>query len=222
MKKLLLIPMMVLAFVGTAWAQPQTMLEITGYLYEQDGFPPSVYGELLSGVGFVETVSSELDWNPALDQLTWVVSGLTSTGQSSLGSYILVNYQGGRLDIVADRFSSSGHTQPLYGTEPPNTTAPGLFLDGVIYLTGEFTSFQLLYNPTTGSGHFEGHLIFTGGSELSHDVVDPEGYTVAGAIGPGGAFMPAGYDLEAIGQISFDPTIPTVQRSWGGVKNLYR
>ena len=43
------------------------------------------------------------------------------------------------LTIAVDFFPASGGTEPTYGTNPPNATAPSTFVDGIaVYLTGVF------------------------------------------------------------------------------------
>ncbi len=187
------------------------------------GFPPSNPGDVLVGVGFVEGVGPELDWDPTQIELTWLIYDLVSTGEMDIGGGLLfIGYVGGILDIVADPFAGPGHTAPEYGFDPPNATSPGTFWDGEVYLHGEFINFIMTYDPNQNAGHFEGDVIFTGGTELDELAQNPEGYTVAGTVDSFGAPVPDGYDLEAIGHITFDPNIPTQGNTWGQVKNLYR
>jgi len=206
-----------------------TMLDFTGFLYESDndpavvGFPPSDISDILCGVGHIENIGPELDWDPGVVQLTFVISDLISTGQveTPTGMFYIL-YQGGTLDIVADAYAGGGYTDPDYGFDPPNATSPSTFWDGEIYLHGEFYQFYMTYHPTLHAGSFEGYLDWTGGTQLDMLYPDPEGYTVAGTVDPLGAPVPEGYDLEAVGHISFDPAIPVENNTWGQVKNLYR
>ncbi len=208
-----------------------TMLDFTGFVYESDntpgvqGFPPSEVGDVLTLVGFIENIGPELladpDWDPNLYQLTIHLSGLTSTGEYDTGTgMVYIVYNDGVCDIVAD--PHVGGTPPDYGTDPPSAVAPGTFVDGDVYLHGEFTTFYMTYHPSLHVGSFEGYVVWTGGSQLSSLFQDPVGYTVAGTVDPFSAPVPDGYDLEADGHISFDAAIRGEDRTWGQLKSLYR
>ncbi|MFH1843690.1 MAG: hypothetical protein ABIF77_10850 [bacterium] len=218
-----------LLVAAAANAQTYTMLDVTGFLYESDnsagivGFPPSDPGDILTGVGFVQSIGAELDWNLEIHQLTWLVSDLTSLGQSDLGNgLMLITYDGGTLDIVADAYTSPGYTIPAYGVEPPNATAPATFSDGEVFLHGEFYSFLMVYDTFKKSGFYEGHLFFVGGTQLGSTAGSAEAYTVAGTVGPEHAPVPGGYDLETVGHITFDVELEPEYNTWGQVKALYR
>lgn len=218
-----------LFLAGAVQAQTTTMLDVTGFLYEEDntpgevGFLPSNPGDVLAGIGFIEGLGPEIDWDPSLVELTWVFYDLVSTGEMDLGNGMFYTaYLGGSLDIVADAYAGGGYTAGDYSVEPPNATAPATFADGEVYLHGDFTNFFVVFDPVQHSGYFEGYLTFTGGTEFNELAPNPHGYTFAGNVDPMGAPVPDGYDLEAVGHITFDPEVPTTESTWGQVKNLYR
>jgi hypothetical protein len=228
MKKLILFGVCIV-LAGTAMAQNTTMLNFTGFLYESDnspgvqGFPPSDPGDILSGVGYIESVGPELNWDLGVNQITWYMTDLISTGPIDLGNGMFyVVYTAGTLDIVADAYNDPGFTDADYGIEPPNATAPSTFTDGEVYLHGEFYNFYMTYHPTLHVGSYEGYVIWTGGTQLNDLIPDPQGYTIAGTVDPYAIPVPDGYDLESVGQVIFDPIIPTEDSTWGQVKNLYR
>jgi hypothetical protein len=232
MKKLILVSTCVM-LAGTVQAQIYTMLDFTGFLYESDntpgvqGYPPSNPGDVLSGVGFVESIGTELsddpDWDLNEFEITWVLSNLISYGETDLGSGLYqIFYTGGTFDIVGDRYTRPNHSASVYGIEPPNATAPATFWDSRIYLHGELTDFFMICDTNLNTGYYESRMIFTSGTELSDLVHNPEGFTVAGTVNQGSAPIPDGYDLEAIGHITFDALIPASKSTWGQVKNLFR
>jgi hypothetical protein len=227
MRRIILL-LLSLLIAGTVQAQSVTMLQATGFLYESDnaagvvGFPPSDPGEVLTGCGYIVGIGPDIDWDPATHELTWVFSGLISNGALDIGGgYLMTIYAGGTIEIWADAYAAPGRSVPDYGVEPPNATSPATFADGELYLLGEFTSFYITYNASLHSGNFEGHILFTGGSQLNTDHADPVGYTVAGTVDPHSAPVPEGYDLEAVGEITFDPALRTEKSTWGQVKSLY-
>jgi len=224
-----LIAMSCSLLVGSVQAQNSTFLTFTSFMYESDntpgvqGFPPSNEGDVMTAVGFIESVGPELDWDTEAVQLTVVMYDLISTGEQDIGNglYYIV-YTGGSVDIIANAYSDPNYTYPDYGVEPSNATSPSTFWDGEVYLTGQFYSFYMTYYPALHIGSFEGYLDWTGGSQLNLMYPDPEGYTLAGTVDPFGAQVPDGYDLEAVGDITFDPAIPVKENTWGQVKSLYR
>jgi len=217
-----------LLVASSASAQSFTMLNFTGFMYEEDnasevvGFPPSNPGDVLAAVAFIESIGPELDWNTDEVELTLVLYDLVSVGEVDIGGISYIEYVGGALDVVADAYTESWYTAPVYGTDPPNATAPPNFWDGEIYLHGEFFVFYMTYSPTLHTGSFQGTLNWTGGTQLNSLYYGYEGYTIAGTVDPFAAQVPTGYDLEQVGHVTFDPVIPVEETTWGQVKDLYR
>ena len=209
-----------------------TFLEYNSFMFEEDntpgevGFPPSDPGDILTAVGFVANLGPGLEWGPEWDmgivELTIVLTDLVSTGEQDMGNGLFyIIYTGGTIDIMADPFNDPGYTAADYGEEPPNATAPATFWDGEQYLHGEFSSFWMTYYPMLHTGSFEGQFVFTGGTQFDPAGI-PDGFTFAGDVDPFAAQVPIGYDLEAVGQITFDQSVPNEPNTWGQVKNLYR
>jgi hypothetical protein len=226
MKMLIMIAISLLLLGSEAFADPA--IEFNGYLYESNnapgvvGFPPSEPGDVLSGVGTIPRVGSQVDWNLDWVQLTWYITDLVSTGETPIGgSARLIEYQEGTMYIVADTYGSAGYTDFSYGLEPPNATSPSTFLDGTFYLIGQFYIFNMVYHPALNVGSFEGYLIWTGGSQIDNVVQPCFPYLVGGAVDPYAAPVPDGYDLEAVGEI-YDMVIGIQEHSWGRIKVLYR
>jgi hypothetical protein len=215
---------------SSVWAQGSivTLIDFSGQMYEEDntpgevGFPPSDPGDVLAAVGFAENLSPLLPWNFADAEYTIVVSGLVSGGQMEpYPDWYQIPYAGGTIVVVADAFAGGGFTAAEYGVDPPNATAPATFADGATYLVGSIENFTMTYYAVTGTGDFNGDIVWTGGSELDEDVIgSAEGYVFSGTAQT--IASPDGYDLEMVGHIAFDPAIAAEEDSWSGVKNLYR
>ncbi len=230
MKNLLTMSGIVLVLVmaaGAAFAQPDTMLDFTGLLYESDntpgaiGFPPSDVGDVLAGGGFIQNINPALPWTLDDNEFTFFMSDLVSTGQIDIGGGILqISYTGGTLAFASDLFADGGFTAADYGIDPPNATMQSTFMDGTVVLSGEFTSFSMTFNPATHTGNFEGTVTWTGGADLIE--VPSDGYTFAGTVDATNAQIPEGYDLETVGHVNFDPSISVEPSAWGDVKALFR
>jgi hypothetical protein len=232
MKKIIILGLIAFGLAvtsGIALAQDtETILNFTGFMYESDntpgavGYPPSNPGDILAAVGFIEDMSQPLEWSPDEYQYTIYMDDLVSAGEVDIGGgTFYITYDGGFVDIVAQRYDDPGYTMPDYGIEPPNATAPSTFTDGEIYLHGYFYMFYMLYYPSLHVGNFEGLINWTLHPDLG-ELFNPEGNVFAGTVDPLMAPVPDGYDFEMDGHVTFDPTIPNELKSWGGVKNLYR
>ena len=228
MKRIIMLCSLVLVLAAPALAQEQTILDFTGFMYESDntagevGFPPSNPGDVLAAAGFIENMSAPLLWSPEEFQYTIVISDLVSLGETDFGGGMFyIAYSGGTVDIWAQRYDDPGYTAPEYGIEPPNATAPGTFGDGAAYLHGEFLSFYMIYYPALHVGNFEGLINWTIHPDIG-ELFDTEGNIFSGTVDPISAPVPDGYDLEMDGHVTYNPTIPVEQGTWGQVKHLYR
>jgi hypothetical protein len=212
---------------GVCWAQ-NTILDFTGFMYEEDntpgaiGFPPSDAGDVLTAVGHIESISQPLMWSPDSYEYTIYISDLVSDGWYDIGGgCYYITYSGGACDIIAQEYAGAGYTAPDYGIEPPNATVPSTFIDGEVYLHGEFYSFYMVYYPTLHVGNFEGLINWTLHPDLG-ELFDPEGNIFAGTVDPLAAPVPDGFDMEMDGHVDFNPTIPVERDTWGDLKLLYR
>jgi len=232
MKRIIILSVLTLCaamVAGTVWAQDtQTILDFTGFVYEDNnspgevGFPPSNPGDILAAVGFIESVSQPLYWSPDEYQYTIYISDLVSDGEVDIGyGTFYITYSGGSVDIVAQRYNDAGYTMPEYGVEPPNATAPSTFMDGDIYLHGEFSSFYMVYYPTLHVGNFEGVIAWTIHPNIG-ELINDYGTIFSGTVDPIAAPVPDGYDLEMDGHVMYYHAVPTENSTWGQVKNLYR
>ena len=219
---------------GVVWlpalasAQTHTMLDFTGFMYEEDntpgvvGYPPSNPGDIMAGLGVIDAMSQPLVWSPDDYEYTIVFSDLVSVGEVDMGGGVYyIAFDGGFVDVYADEYAGAGYTAPDFGTEPPNATAPSTFMDGQLFLHGEFYMFWIIWYPALNAGNFEGYCNWTLGSGLG-ELENPDGYAFAGLLDPYVAPIPDGYDLEAVGHVTFDPTVPREVSTWGNVKSLYR
>jgi len=215
----------VLAAAMTILASPafaqNAILDFQGYSWETGGFPASNPGDVLQVVGVVDALDSRFGVNLATEEVTVHASNLVSTGQIDIGGGVLsVAYVGGNLDVYRD--PAMDHD---YGFNPPNATAPSTFTNGSLLLGGTFDSFFLFYDPSTGSGAYEGNVLFSSGSGLTTlNQISANAYTFGGVLSSNaaGGNVPEGYDLQVDGVIEVEVIVGVEQKSWGAVKNLYK
>ena len=218
--RLLLVAALAVVMAGSAQAQ-NALIDYQGYAWENGGVPPSSPGDVLSIVGVVDNLDPRFGINLLVDEVTLSVANLVSTGQVDIGGGILsIAYVGGSIDLYQD--PSQDHD---YGTNPPNATAPSTFTNGTLFLGGTFTSFFLFFDPGTGSGAYEGNVVFNAGSGLAAlNQLNANGYTFGGVLNTNasGGNVPQGYDLQADGTIEVEVRVGVEQKSWSTIKDMYR
>jgi len=203
-----------MAMTGSAFAQTNQILHVSGNTWESGGFPPSNPGDGLNIVGILNSIEYPLVWDTANYSYTMYVRQLVSLGEVNISGTRLASYSGGLFTIYVD-WLPSNHD---YGTNPPNGTSPGTFADGIsTYLDGYFTGFSLSFNDVTQSGSFSGTLNFTGG-----DVYSLLNATTGWTFGANLAGVsPTGYDLQVNGDV-YLTVVGVEEATWGGIKALYR
>lgn len=221
MKRLPLLPAAcVLLIAGSALAQ-NALIDYQGYAWETGGFPESVAGDVLSIVGVVDSLDARFGVNLAVDEVTLHVTGLVSAGQVDIGGGVLsISYSGGTIDLYRD--PTRDHD---YGIDPPNGTAPPTFTNGSLLLGGTFSNFFLYFDPSSGSGAYEGNCTFTAGSGLATlNQLNANGYTFGGTLdsNASGGNVPQGYDLQVDGVVEVEVIVGVESRTWGSVKEMYR
>lgn len=213
-----------LTAASTSGAEEALLLfDYVGFDYESPDPNASMFGEVGSGyngVGSVPNIFFPLVPDEATKQYTYVFSGLASTARAVYGDFVVVDYAGGVLSVYEDDLA--GGTDPLYGVNPPNATAPGNFADGTLFLEGTLSNFQIVFNTSNGSGSFNSDFIATGGSQLgSIPPSDRDGWTFSGITG-NATNIPLGYVHQVDGQVFLTKPTLTLPSTWGGVKALYR
>lgn len=210
-----------MALMATNAFAVNAIIDYQGYAWESGGLPPSNPGDILSVVGVVDAIDARFGVNFATEEVTLFASGLVSTGQVPVGGGVIqIAYNGGTLDLYRD--PAKNHD---YGVNPANATAPSTFVDGALFLSGPFTSFFLFLDTTSGSGAYEGNVVFNAGSGLTTlNQIQASGYTFGGVLNSAasGGNVPGGYDLQVDGTIEVEVIVGVEQKSWGAVKSLYK
>jgi len=213
----------VLGFATLAHADTN-IIDYQGYTWETGGFLPSNPGDVLTIVGVADNIDAIFGINLGTEEVTVVASGLISTGQVALGGgFYAISYVGGTLQVYND--AAMNHD---YGTFPPNGTAPSTFVDGSLLLGGFFNDFVLYYGPSSppaAVGSYEGNVTWNAGSALGAITgIQNDGFTFGGVLNDAAAAgsVPDGYDLQADGVIEVKVIIGVEDKTWSGVKGLYR
>ncbi len=196
-----------------------------GYDYESPDPIPSQFGEAgagYHGLGFVPNLFAPLMPDTVNYQYTYYISGLTVAQPDSgrqLRHHQLLRF---RLHPRLRGREVGRHGLPIYGTNPPNASAPASFVDGTLFLEGSLSGFQLVLNTANNSGSYEAQFDVTGGSQYGSIPANQRGgWTFAGATG-NELNRPSGYAHQIDGQIFLNPAVPTRPTTWGRLKTTYR
>jgi hypothetical protein len=206
----------------TAHAQ-QLLIDYVGFDYEDPNPDPSGFGELNSGyvgIGEVPNIFAPLVADPTNNYYTYYVSGATAIARQDFGDFVIVDYGTGTLSVFED--SKTSGTLAVYGTNPPNATAPSTFTDGTMILQGTLTNFRVVFSTFSNAGSYEGNLDVNGGSQLSLIPEDQrQGWTFSGFTGNATSIAP-GYVHQVDGQVFLQEPTPAKPASWGMIKARYR
>lgn len=216
-KSLSLLLTLALLSVSAVQSSAVVLVDYVGYAYETGGLLPSDPGDVLVFTAVATNVDPLTGVDLGTAEVTFYVYDLISTGQGSdVFGNAIITYTGGTLEVWRD-----GSLNADWGINPPNATAPGSFSDGTLLFQGDFVSFVLVINPTTGAGAYEGTLDGVGGTLIS--ACAGCGYTWGGAFGEdAGAQLIEGYDLQIDGVLEVDGSVTTDATDWGRIKSMYR
>lgn len=181
-------------------------------------------------VGTISMFGPPLDDLNASDptvEYTFYVHGLISNGTTSIGppatTIYSTTYSGGQIEVYFDTTPDAS-----FDPNPPNAGVPGDFTDGVLILSGVFTSFTVTSNNFTAYdvGDIQGDILWTGGSYLyrfqSGGTEPCPGLFTGGATWYPPVMIP-GYLFRHDGKIDLQcPPTPARSSTWGNIKNLYR
>ena len=214
------------SLLASAWALPagavNLLADYQGFDYEPTKVGPAFGdpGNTYEVLATVPQLGAPLVFNLGANQYTVVITGLTSVAKMPLGTYDVITYVGGSVNVYEDAIG--GGTAANYGVNPVNATAPATFVDGTNILVGTLSSFQVVYDNATRTGSFEGTLTFTGGSQIGNFPTNQRsGWTFAGVTG-NSPITPTGYLHQVDGSIYLDNPVATQVTTWGGIKAQFK
>ena len=195
------------------------VIDFEGFGLESDGFDFSNPGDTLVLVTRVTNMVApqpDFPYFPdAPNEYTLVVTGLISNGEMVDGIMSTIIYNLGTLALYEDASMNSTWDEYPYVETPPST-----FVDGSLWLFGDFTDFTMVLFRDLGMGSFEGHVTLTGGSAF--DFFSEEGYTFGGTlIPPHNPDIPDGYHLSLDGELWVEEPVNADESSWSSLKALY-
>ena len=191
----------------------------------------AVTGAELKGVGIVSMFDGPLgflDANDPTKEYTFVFRGLIAQPTVVSGipafTFYTTNYNGGIIELYEGSPRNSS-----FAPNPENAIVPSTFQDGVLLLSGTFTSFYVQTNnfTQTQSGNMEGNILWNGGSLLPL-LNGGSGQPCPGLFTGGITWSTApnvgiaGYTFRHDGKIDLNCPTPAAPSTWGKVKAQYR
>ena len=233
MKRAVLLLLLALCMTAVpAFAQSDIfLLGFAGYDYENPnsnpGPGPAFYltpGEGYKALGFTTAFGSYLApfVNTTANEYTYHYYDLTVQDYFFDGSFLEVVFaNSGRGRFYED--SRVSGSPALYGSNPPNLTAPSTFIDGTLILGGRIDYLVLDYDFTANQGGFTGNISFDEGTLLTQiPVAQRDGWTLSGLAGRPNPSIPDGYDHQISGECRIPGPVPATHKTWGAIKALYR
>jgi hypothetical protein len=188
-----------------------------------------VPGAELRGVGIVSLFDGPLGFLNANDpnkEYTFIFRGLIAqptvvTGPPAFTFYT-TNYAGGIIELYEGSPRNSS-----FAPNPENAIVPSTFQDGVLLLSGTFSSFYVQTNNFTlaKSGNMEGNILWSGGSLLpllndGNNQPCPGLFT--GGITWKSDVLIDGYVFRHDGKIDLNCPVAAAPSTWGKLKATYR
>jgi hypothetical protein len=202
---------------GSAFSE-MGFFDFAGYSYLAG--PPAQAGTVTAVAAKFNTIQPNPLWPLDLlgKEYTVMMQDLTIASVNSYGSFQVITYSGGTMEVHADPAKNG-----TWAPNPVNSMVPSTFLDGGADLIGIFTEMTLFFNTAAGTGTVSGLVNWEGGSKYG-GLANPIGWTVFGGVSNhDGLGIPAGYDLAWDPQLYGPETPnPVEKRSWGSVKNAFR
>lgn len=208
-------------------AADTTLLSFSGYDYHVASATSTHYldvGDSYFSLGFVTGFDPTLlggHFDMSTNEYTFYLNGLTVQTTFYSGGLLEADFSNaaGRARFYEDALATGTHG--VYGTAPPNGTAPASFTDGTVALGGGITNFVVTYDFGTNQGTFSGNLDLDEGSDLPFIPIAQRGGWAFGGIA-GGPLVPTGYDHQVNGQCQVPNVVPVAHVTWGAIKALYR
>ena len=226
-KALLAIVAATVTFSAPTFAN-ELLLGFTGFDYHTALTSSTHYldvGDSYSSLGFVTSVDPVLlggHVDFGVNEYTYSMFNMEVQATFFSGNLLeadFSNNSSGRMRFYED--PSLGGTHAVYGTTPPNPSAPSTFTDGAIALGGRIYNMVVTYDFGAGQGTFSGSIDLDEGTDL---IYIPPSQRSGWALGAdaGTQIIPQGFDHQVAGQCQIPSVTPATHMTWGAIKRLYR
>lgn len=180
-------------------------------------------GQYYEAQGFVGSVNpAYLTFNYGVNEYTFVLGNdLFFADADTFGTVVVSYYTAGDIDFYEDPIA--GGTAGTYDLDAlcdpfwDRLT----FQDGTNVLHGEFTSFFIVNDTSTGNGNLEGVTDWTGGTQLGNIPVSQRTGWTFGAIGIRLGTSPCGYHWQIDGECYLPSPVPVTPTTWGDIKSRF-
>ncbi len=196
-------------FQGFDWTWPMPgCLDCTGQYYEAHGYIGSVN-------------PTYLNFNYSANEYTFAIGqDLFFVSADTFGTTVVAHYTNGRIYFLCDSKTTGTTAQYNLGAFCDPFYDRLSFADGDTVLCGNFTSFDIVYDTTTGDGNLAGMTNWVSGSQIGNVPVGQRNGWTFGAIGISiGASTPCGYHWQVDGNCVLPEPVPVENATWGSIKS---
>jgi hypothetical protein len=182
---------------------------------------PGQYYELNSTVGAVNPTF--LNFNFGANEYTLVLgNNLWFNSSQTFGTIVVAHYINGSIDIFCDPRNTGTAATYNYNGDCDPFEDRLTFVDGdPVVLHGDFTSFDIVFDTTTGDGNLAGLTNWTGGSQLGNIPPSQRTGWTFGATGIRVGTTPCGYHWQVDGNCVLQEPVPSQNTTWGDLKSKF-
>lgn len=195
-------------FQGYDWTWPSNnCLDCPNHYYEAQGFIGSVNPTFLTT-------------NPVANEYTFVLGeDLFFASADTFGTIVVVNFVNGSIYFYEDSKTTGTAATYNLGAECDPFYDRLTFADGTNILSGDFSSFSIVFDTVTGDGNLAGLTDWNGGSQLGNVPVNQRSGWTYGAIGIRYVVGPCGYHWQIDGECYLQEAVPVRPSTWSEIKN---
>ncbi|MDZ4803753.1 MAG: hypothetical protein SGI90_02670 [Candidatus Eisenbacteria bacterium] len=196
-------------FTGFDWTWPNnSCLDCTNQYYEAQGT-----------IGAVNPTF--LNYNYAANQYTFILGdNLFFSSADTFGTIVVAHYVNGSIHFICDSKTTGTAATFNYLSDCDPFFDRLTFADGDTTLSGNFSSFDIVFDTVNGDGNLAGLTNWYGGSQIGNIPVNQRTGWTFGAIGIRTGITPCGYHWQVDGECYLQETVNVRPATWGQIKNL--
>lgn len=196
-------------FTGFDWTWPTNgCLDCPNQYYEAQGTIGAVNPAFLT----INTVANEY---------TFILGdNLYFSDADTFGAIVVAHYVNGSIQFVEDSKTTGTAATFNYLSDCDPFYDRLTFADGDTILTGDFSSFDIVFDSGSGDGNLTGLTNWNGGSQLGNIPVGQRTGWTFGAIGIRAGITPCGYHWQVDGECYLQDPLNVQPSTWGQIKNL--
>jgi hypothetical protein len=147
-------------------------------------------------------------------------NNLFFSSADTFGTTIVAHYINGSIDFYSDPIAGGTAAAYNVGGQCDAFLDRLTFIDGTNILSGTFSSFDIIWDTTTGDGNFAALTNWVGGTMLPLIPLNQRTGWTFSSIGFRPGVTPCGYHWQLDGEAYLQEAVPVRGSTWGEIKTL--